>query len=112
MSMEVQPTGNFNEELRSQEEAGQETASQHYDLFEKGLKDNFGSENNEHKSIKNDKKASPEKLIQALEDMVKETQGRLTRLRQVFEVIGSESGKYKAIAGMLKEAEGIIEDPL
>jgi ferritin-like metal-binding protein YciE len=110
MSIDSHSAGSSRGETASREKK----ASQHYKLFEEGLKDVYYSEKTQAKNTENNKKASPEKLIHALENILRETEGQLTRLRQVFEVMdkGAESGKYKAIAGMLKEAEDIIAEPL
>ncbi|RYD69738.1 MAG: DUF892 family protein, partial [Sphingobacteriales bacterium] len=56
--------------------------------------------------------ATSQQLIAALEEHLTVTQGQVERLEQVFEIIGEKvsAKKCEAIEGLIKEAEGIIEE--
>jgi ferritin-like metal-binding protein YciE len=58
------------------------------------------------------KAATSEQLVTAFTEHLTVTEGQVKRLEQVFESIGEKVGskKCEAIEGLIKEAEGIIED--
>ena len=84
-----------------------------HELFIDELKDIYYAEKHIAKTLPKMKKAatSPE-LQQAFEDHKVMTQGQVTRLEQVFELLGEKAKgkKCEAIEGITKEGEGIIED--
>lgn len=87
--------------------------SQLMKLFEDELKDIYWAEKALTKAIpKMIKNASSEELINALETHLTETEEQVQRLEQVFEVIGKKATakKCEAMAGLMKEAEEIMED--
>jgi ferritin-like metal-binding protein YciE len=82
-------------------------------LFENELKDIYWAEKALTKAIpKMIKNASSEDLIEALENHLEETQEQVTRVEQVFEVLGKKAAakKCEAMEGLINEAESIMED--
>lgn len=82
-------------------------------LFEDSLKDIYWAEKALTKALpKMVKKATSEELIEALENHLKETEAQVTRVEEVFEIIGKKpvAKKCEAMAGLVKEAEGIMEE--
>jgi ferritin-like metal-binding protein YciE len=89
------------------------TTSKLHKLFEDELKDIYWAEKALTKAIpKMIKKATSEELIDALEEHLEETQGHVERCEQVFELIGksAQAKKCEAMAGLIKEAEAIMEE--
>lgn len=87
--------------------------SQLQELFLNELKDIYWAEKALTKAIpKLIKNATSEELIAALENHLKETEEQVARAEQVFELIGEKAvaKKCEAMAGLIKEAEEIIED--
>lgn len=87
--------------------------SQLMKLFEDELKDIYWAEKALTKAIpKMIKNASSEELVKALETHLSETEEQVSRVEQVFEVIGKKATakKCEAMAGLMKEAEEIMED--
>ena len=87
--------------------------SQLMKLFEDELKDIYWAEKALTKAIpKMIKNATSEELIEALKNHLSETEEQVTRVEQVFEVIGKKATakKCEAMAGLMKEAEEIMED--
>lgn len=87
--------------------------SQLMKLFEDELKDIYWAEKALTKAIpKMIKNASSEELVKALETHLSETEEQVKRLEQVFEAIGQKATakKCEAMAGLMKEAEEIMED--
>ncbi len=81
-------------------------------LFEDELKDIYWAEKALTKAIpKMIKNATSEELINALTDHLEATNGHVTRLEEVFTIIGAkaEAKKCEAMAGLIKEAEEIME---
>jgi ferritin-like metal-binding protein YciE len=77
------------------------------------LKDIYYAEKAIVKALpKMQKAATSEQLATAFEQHLVMTKEQVTRLEQVFETIGEKVGskKCEAIEGLIKEAEGIIED--
>ncbi len=91
---------------------GSMQSSQLMELFVDELKDIYWAENALVKAIpKMIKKATSEELIDALTSHLIETESQVTRVEQVFESIGKKanSKKCEAMAGLIKEAEEIME---
>jgi ferritin-like metal-binding protein YciE len=83
------------------------------DLFEDCLKDAYWAENAVKDALpKMIKNASSPKLKQALDDHLEETKDQIKILKDVFKSIGTkpEAEKCDAMAGILEEGEGILEE--
>jgi ferritin-like metal-binding protein YciE len=83
------------------------------ELIVDSLKDIYYAEKALTKTLpKMQKAATSEQLIAAFTEHLTVTEGQVKRLEQVFESIGEKVGskKCEAIEGLIKEAEGIIED--
>ena len=88
-------------------------ASQLMKLFEDQLKDIYWAEKALMKAIpKMIKNASSDDLVEALENHLKETQEQVTRVEEVFGVLGKKAvaKKCEAMEGLIKEAEEIMEE--
>jgi ferritin-like metal-binding protein YciE len=88
-------------------------SSQLMTLFEEELKDIYWAEKALTKAIpKMIKKATSEELIEALENHLMETEEQVKRVEQVFELAGKKAvaKKCDAMEGLIKEAEGIMEE--
>jgi ferritin-like metal-binding protein YciE len=82
-------------------------------LFQDELKDIYWAEKALTKAIpKMVKNATNEDLITALENHLEETEAQIEKLEQVFEAIGkkAQAKKCDAMAGLVKEAEGIMKE--
>ena len=82
------------------------------DLFVDELKDIYWAEKALTKALpKMIKNATSEELIEALTDHLQVTEQQVTRLEEVFEAIDEkpEAKKCEAMAGLIKEAEEIME---
>lgn len=82
-------------------------------LFEDELKDIYWAEKALTKALpKMIKNARSKDLTEVLESHVSETEDHVGRLEEVFNVIGKKASAKKcdAIAGLIKEAEDIMED--
>jgi len=82
-------------------------------LFEDSLKDMYWVEKALVKSIpKMIKKATSEELIAALEDHLEVTKAQVTKVEQVFEVIGKkpQAKACAAMEGILEEATELMEE--
>lgn len=87
--------------------------SQLMELFITELKDIYWAEKALITALpKMIKKATSKELIAALENHLKETKEQATRVEQVFASINLKAvgKKCEAIAGLIKEAEGIMEE--
>jgi ferritin-like metal-binding protein YciE len=87
--------------------------SQLQKLFEDELKDIYWAEKALTKAIpKMIKNATSEDLIAALESHLEETQNHVTRVEQVFEIIGKNAVAKKclATAGLIEEAGQIMDE--
>ncbi|MGI8725570.1 MAG: ferritin-like domain-containing protein [Methyloceanibacter sp.] len=83
------------------------------DLFVHHLKDIYYAEKQIVKALpKMAKKADSDKLRKAFEDHLKETEGQVKRLEQVFELFGVKAAgeTCPAIEGIIKEGEEGIKD--
>ena len=88
-------------------------SSQLMQLFEDQLKDIYWAEKALSKALpKMIKNATSEELIEALNNHLKETEGQVTRLEQVFELIEKKATAKKcdAMEGLIKEGESIMEE--
>ena len=83
------------------------------DIFEHTLKDIYYAENAITKALPKVAKAVTDKnLKKAVEDHLAETKGQIETLKKAFASIGkkAEGEKCDAIEGLLKEADGLIEE--
>jgi ferritin-like metal-binding protein YciE len=83
------------------------------DLFEDSLKDIYWAEKALVKAIpKMFKNATSDQLVAALEDHLIVTKVHVTRLEDVFSMLGkpARAKKCEAMEGLIKEAEGIMEE--
>jgi ferritin-like metal-binding protein YciE len=88
-------------------------SSQLMQLFEDELKDIYYAEKALTKAIpKMIKNATSEPLIVALTAHLTETEEQISRVEQVFELIGKKATavKCEAMVGLIKEAEEIMEE--
>lgn len=83
------------------------------DLFEHQLKDLYSAENQLIEALpKMVKNANDSKLKKAFEDHLEETRNQKTRLEEICKQLNIEptGEKCKAMAGLIKEAEGFIDE--
>ncbi len=88
-------------------------SSQLMKLFEDELKDIYWAEKALTKAIpKMIKNATSKQLIDALDSHLAQTKEQVSRVETVFELLGKKATakKCEAMAGLIKEAEGIMED--
>lgn len=81
-------------------------------LYE-SLKDIYWAEKHLTKALPKMKKAATsEELKAAIEEHLEVTEGHISRLEQVFEILGkkAQAKKCEAMEGLTKEAESIIEE--
>jgi ferritin-like metal-binding protein YciE len=81
--------------------------------FTDSLKDIYWAEKALTKALpKMQKAATTEELKTAIEDHLAQTEGHITRLEQVFEIIGkkAQAKKCDAMEGILKEGDSIVEE--
>jgi ferritin-like metal-binding protein YciE len=82
-------------------------------LFETELKDIYWAEKALTKALpKMIKKATAPELIEAIEKHLEETESQVERVEQIFESLGKkpQAKKCEAMAGLIKEAEEIMEE--
>ncbi|MEJ5995822.1 ferritin-like domain-containing protein [Pedobacter sp. Du54] len=87
--------------------------SEFHEFFIDELKDIYWAENHLAKALpKMQKAATSTDLAAAFEKHTKETQDHISRLEQVFELLGekAQAKKCDAMAGLLEEAKSIMED--
>ena len=87
--------------------------SEFHEFFIDELKDIYWAENHLAKALpKMQKAATSSDLAAAFEKHTLETQEHISRLEQVFELLGekAQAKKCDAMAGLLEEAKGIMED--
>lgn len=83
------------------------------DLFEDGLKDIYWAEKALTKALpKMEKNATSPKLKKAIADHLKQTEGHVIRLEDSFTAMGKKAvaKKCDAMAGLLEEGKGIMEE--
>lgn len=88
-------------------------SSQLMELFGNGLKDLYWAEKALVKALpKMTKNATSELLIDAMTSHLEETKVHITRLEEVFSLIGlkAEAKKCDAMEGLIEEASGIMEE--
>ena len=93
--------------------SAEELSSKLGKLFEDELKDIYWAEQALTKAIpKMISKTTSTELSQALEDHLAETEEHVTRLEKVFSILGKEasSKKCEAMAGLIKEAEELMDE--
>ncbi len=87
--------------------------SEFHDFFVDELKDIYWAENHLLKALPKMQNAATNKdLAAAFEKHTSETQEHISRLEQVFELLGekAQAKKCDAMAGLLEEAKAVIED--
>lgn len=91
----------------------QEPNSQLQKFFEDSLKDIYWAEKSLVKALpKMQEAATTEELKNAIEEHLGQTETQVSRLEQVFELIGkkAQAKKCDAMEGLIKEGESIIEE--
>lgn len=91
----------------------EENNSMLQELFLEELRDIYWAEKHLVKALpKMEKAASSEELANAFSEHLAVTQEQVTRLEQVFELLGEKARgkKCEAMEGLVKEAESVIED--
>ncbi|GAC1448269.1 MAG: ferritin-like domain-containing protein [Chitinophagaceae bacterium] len=104
-------TGSQNSSMQSRA-AGQGN-SQLDKYFTDSLKDIYWAEKHLTKALpKMQKAATTEELKNAIEDHLAQTEEHITRLEQVFEIIGkkAQAKKCDAMEGLIKEGTSIVEE--
>jgi len=82
-------------------------------FFEDSLKDIYWAEKHLLKALpKMQSAATTEELQSAIEEHIAQTEGHVSRLEQVFEIIGkkAQAKKCEAMEGLVKEGEEVIEE--
>ena len=95
------------------EKARSSAAEDLRDFFIDALKDIYWAEKALTKALpKMSKNATTPKLIEAIDNHLVETKGQITRLEQVFELIGKKAvaKKCEAMAGLIAEGEDIVKE--
>ena len=93
--------------------AAKEPSAELKEFFIDELKDIYWAEKHLVKTLpKMQKAASSEELKNAFADHLETTKGHVTRLEDVFELLGekAQAKKCEAMEGITKEGESIIED--
>jgi ferritin-like metal-binding protein YciE len=83
------------------------------ELFVDEIKDIYWAEKKLVTTLpKMQRAASTDELKQAIGDHLEATRGHVTRLEQVFELLGekAQAKKCEAMQGLVEEGEGVIED--
>ncbi len=83
------------------------------DLFEDGLKDIYWAEKALTKALpKMAKNATAPELKKTIENHLEETTGQISRLEEIFKLIGKKAvaKKCDAMAGLIEEGESIMEE--
>lgn len=83
------------------------------EFFVDELKDIYWAEEHLVKALpKMEKKATTDELAQAFASHLNETEGHVTRLEQIFEMLGekAQAKKCDAMDGIIEEAESIISE--
>ena len=93
--------------------SGMKQDSELYKFFVDAMKDIYWAEKHLTKALpKMIKAASSEQLQTAIEDHLEQTKGHVTRLENVFEMLGqrAQAKKCEAMEGLLKECDSIVEE--
>ncbi|MDB5229889.1 MAG: ferritin-like protein [Chitinophagaceae bacterium] len=97
----------------SRSKSGGEPGSLMQKFFLDELKDIYWAEKALMKALKKmSKEATTEELKEAFMTHMQQTEGQITRLEQVFEILGAraQGKKCEAMSGLIEEAESVIED--
>jgi ferritin-like metal-binding protein YciE len=108
-----QSKGSTNGKTNGQDKAAGQGNSQLDKYFSDALKDIYWAEKNLTKALpKMQKAATTEELKTAIEDHLVQTEEHVTRLEQVFEMLGkkAQAKKCDAMEGILKEGTSIVEE--
>jgi ferritin-like metal-binding protein YciE len=92
---------------------GEMAHSKFHKLFMEELKDIYWAEKNLVKALpKMRKAATTVELASAIDDHLEATKGHVTRLEQVFELLGTKASakKCEAMAGLIAEGEEVVGD--
>ena len=93
--------------------AKKDAATELQEFFEEGLQDIYWAEKQLVKALpKMKKNATSAKLKDAINKHIEETTIHVTRLEEVFTIVGKKARAKKcdAMEGLLKEAEGILKE--
>ena len=110
MPTQTMQTSSTKSSSKSKSKANEKTLD---DLFEHALKDIYYAEKKILKSLpKMIKAAHDGELKKGLENHRDETEGHVSKLEQVFSILGKtpRAVKCEAIDGILAEADGVLED--
>jgi len=105
--------GNGKADSKGAQKSDSKVAQGLRDLFEDELKDIFWAEKALTRAIpKMAKNATSEELVDALNEHLEVTRGHVSRLEESFKILGkaARAKKCEAMAGLVKEAEEIMED--
>ncbi|UZT99202.1 ferritin-like domain-containing protein [Chryseobacterium fluminis] len=109
----MQKTNSQNEKNTRKVKAKSSAADGLRELFIDELKDIVYAERALVKALpKMAKNASEPKLVSAIEEHVKVTEGQVQRLEQIFDILGESNRgkKCDAMEGLIKEGESIMEE--
>jgi ferritin-like metal-binding protein YciE len=104
-------SNNAEENFQEAAESGQGMTLQ--SVFEELLKDTYGAEKQIVKALPNLVEAAmSEELQQAFEDHLEQTKEQVTRLEQIFSMLGINrmAKECKAMQGLLEEGDEVIEN--
>ncbi len=113
MATKVKPSQHGKKTNTQKVKPASDAAENLRELFEEQLKDIYWAEKALTKALpKMAKNATSEELVDALNSHLEETKGQVTRLEQVFELLGkkAQAKKCDAMEGLIKEGEGIMEE--
>ena len=100
-------------EKKSPASGAAQGSSQLEKFFEDQLKDIYWAEKHLTKALpKMQKAATTEELKQAIEDHLAQTEEQVSRLEQVFEIMGkkAQAKKCDGMEGLVKEGESVVEE--
>lgn len=99
--------------LKNASSSSQQKGSELYEFFCDELKDIYWAEKHISKTLPKMRKATTNsQLADAFANHLEQTKEQITRLEQVFELLGkkAQGKKCEAIVGIVKEGEDIIEE--
>lgn len=102
-----------NSRSQSNDGSSEEAPSQLEKLFEDNVRDIYWAEKALLKALqKMSKNASSEELINALDQHRAETEEHVTRLEQIFEIVGKtpRGKKCEGMEGLIKEADTVMQE--
>lgn len=109
----MEKTGKKNAGAKKSSYTQEENNSMLQELFLEELRDIYWAEKHLVKALpKMQKAASSEELAEAFAEHLAVTQEQVSRLEQVFEILGEKprGKKCEAMEGLVNEAESVIED--